>query len=110
VQAQLLGVAVAPLRGALFVTASALTAATVTNVGTIGFVGLVTPHLVRLLVGSDHRRVVPAAALAGGTLVVIADLVARTVLAPQQLPVGALTAVVGVPLFLALMRRAQPAI
>jgi iron complex transport system permease protein len=109
VQAQLLGVAVAPLRIALFVAASLLTAATVTTVGAIGFVGLVTPHMVRLLVGSDHRRVVPAAALAGGTLVVVADLVARTALAPRQLPVGALTALVGVPLFLVLMRRAQPA-
>ena len=109
VQAQLLGVAVGPLRGALFVAASILTAATVTNVGSIGFVGLVTPHMVRLLVGSDHRRVVPAAALAGGTLVAVADLVARTVLAPRQLPVGALTALVGVPLFLVLMRRARTA-
>ena len=109
VQAQLLGVAVGPLRGALFVAASVLTAATVTNVGSIGFVGLVTPHMVRLLVGSDHRRVVPAAALAGGTLVAVADLVARTVLAPRQLPVGALTALVGVPLFLVLMRRARTA-
>ena len=108
VQAQLLGVAVAPLRSALFVVASLLTAVTVTNVGAIGFVGLVTPHLVRLALGSDHRRVVPAAALAGGTLVVVADLIARTVLAPRQLPVGALTALVGVPLFLLLMRRAQP--
>ena len=108
-QAQLLGVAVTPLRGALFVAASVLTAATVTEVGSIGFVGLVTPHLVRLLIGSDHRRVIPAAALAGGTLVMVADLVARTVLAPRQLPVGALTAIVGVPLFLALMRRPQVA-
>jgi iron complex transport system permease protein len=109
VQAQLLGVAVAPLRGALFVVASLLTAATVTSVGAIGFVGLVTPHLVRLALGADHRRVVPAAALAGGTLVVVADLAARTLLAPRQLPVGALTALIGVPLFLLLMRRAQPA-
>ena len=109
VQAQLLGVAVTPLRGALFVVASLLTAATVTSVGAIGFVGLVTPHLVRLALGADHRRVVPAAALAGGTLVVVADLAARTLLAPRQLPVGALTALIGVPLFLLLMRRAQPA-
>lgn len=108
VQAQLLGVAVTPLRGALFVVASLLTAATVTSVGAIGFVGLVTPHLVRLALGADHRRVVPAAALAGGTLVVVADLAARTMLAPRQLPVGALTALIGVPLFLMLMRRAQP--
>jgi iron complex transport system permease protein len=69
----------------------------------------VTPHLVRLALGADHRRVVPAAALAGGTLVVVADLAARTMLAPRQLPVGALTALIGVPLFLVLMRRAQPA-
>ncbi|MBS0394613.1 MAG: iron ABC transporter permease [Proteobacteria bacterium] len=109
VQARLLGVAVTPLRGVLFVAASLLTAATVTSVGAIGFVGLVTPHLVRLALGSDHRRVVPAAALAGGTLVMLADLLARTLLAPRQLPVGALTALVGVPLFLVLMRRAQPA-
>jgi len=109
VQAQLLGVAVGPLRGALFVAASLMTAVTVTEAGAIGFVGLVIPHMVRLAVGSDHRRVVPASALAGGTLVVVADLVARTALAPRQLPVGALTALVGVPLFLALMRRARPA-
>ncbi len=109
VQARLLGVAVTPLRAALFAVASLLTAATVTSVGAIGFVGLVTPHLVRLALGSDHRRLVPAAALGGGTLVVVADLMARTLLAPRQLPVGALTALVGVPLFLVLMRRAQPA-
>jgi len=108
VQAQLLGVAVTPLRGALFVAASILTAATVTQVGAIGFVGLVTPHLVRLVVGADHRRVIPAAALGGGALVVIADLAARTLIAPRQLPVGALTALVGVPLFLVLMGRARP--
>ena len=110
VQAELLGVAVRPLRGALFIVASLLTAATVTSIGAVGFVGLVTPHLVRLAVGADHRRVVPAAALAGGTLVVVADLIARTILAPRQLPVGALTALVGVPLFLVLMRRARPVV
>ena len=109
VQAQLLGVAVGPLRVALFVSSSLITAATVTTVGSIGFVGLVVPHLVRLVVGSDHRRVVPAAALAGGILVTTADLLARTLLAPRQLPVGALTALVGVPLFLMLLRRAHPA-
>ena len=107
VQAQLLGVAVGPLRLALFVTSSLITAATVTTVGAIGFVGLVVPHLIRLVLGSDHRRVIPAAALAGGILVTFADLLARTVVAPRQLPVGALTALVGVPLFLGLLRRAR---
>jgi iron complex transport system permease protein len=106
-QAELLGVAVKPLRVGLFVVSSLLTAVTITNVGSIGFVGLVTPHLVRLAVGSDHRRVIPAATLAGGTLVVLADLIARTALAPRQLPVGALTALIGVPLFLYLMRRTR---
>lgn len=104
-QARVLGAPVDALRIAIFLGSSALTAAAVTSAGTIGFVGLVTPHLVRLLLGSDHRLVLPAAALLGGTLVMLADLCARTLFAPRQLPVGALTALVGVPLFLALMRR-----
>jgi iron complex transport system permease protein len=104
-QARLLGVPVRGLRVAIYVVSSLLTAAAVTTAGSIGFVGLVTPHLVRLLVGSSHRAVIPAAALAGGVLLVVADLAARTVVAPRQLPVGALTALIGVPLFLWLMRR-----
>jgi iron complex transport system permease protein len=72
-------------------------------VGVIGFIGLVVPHLVRLVSGSDHRVVLPASALAGGILLVIADTLARTIMAPRQLPVGALTAAIGVPLFLILM-------
>jgi iron complex transport system permease protein len=75
----------------------------------IGFVGLVVPHLIRLVAGSDHRIVVPASALAGGSLLVIADTLARTVMAPRQLPVGALTAALGVPLFLVLMSRSRRA-
>jgi iron complex transport system permease protein len=104
-QARLLGVPVRGLRIGIYVAASVLTAAAVTTAGSIGFVGLVTPHLVRLAAGSSHRVVIPASALAGGALVVIADLLARTVVAPRQLPVGALTALIGVPLFLLLMRR-----
>ena len=104
-QARLLGVPVRGLRIAIYAAASLLTAAAVTTAGSIGFVGLVTPHLVRLLVGSSHRAVIPAAALAGGALLVIADLAARTIVAPRQLPVGALTALIGVPLFLWLMHR-----
>jgi iron complex transport system permease protein len=104
-QARLLGVPVRGLRIGIYVAASVLTAAAVTTAGSIGFVGLVTPHLVRLVAGSSHRVVIPASALAGGALVVIADLLARTVVAPRQLPVGALTALIGVPLFLLLMRR-----
>jgi iron complex transport system permease protein len=104
-QAALLGVAVRPVRTILYFLSSLLTAVAVTTAGTVGFVGLVTPHLVRLVVGTDHRIVLPASALVGGSLVVIADTLARTVIAPQQLPVGALTALLGVPVFLLLLRR-----
>jgi iron complex transport system permease protein len=104
-QARVLGVPVDGLRIGIFLANSALTAACVTTAGTIGFVGLVTPHLVRLLLGADHRLVLPASALLGGTLVMIADLCARVIFAPRQLPVGALTAIAGVPLFLLLMSR-----
>lgn len=106
-QAYVLGAPVRAMRIGIFVGSATLTAATVTSAGTIGFVGLVTPHLVRLMLGADHRLVLPASALLGGTLVMVADLCARTLFAPRQLPVGALTAIVGVPLFLLLMRRSS---
>jgi iron complex transport system permease protein len=104
-EAQMLGLPVRGVRNGIFVAASLLTAAAVSAAGSIGFVGLVTPHLVRTMGGSDHRFVVPAAALLGGTILVLADLLARMVIAPRQLPVGALTALIGVPLFLVLIRR-----
>lgn len=102
-----LGVAVPRLRLGIYLLASLLTAASVAAVGSIGFVGLVVPHLVRLALGNDQRLLLPAAALAGGTLLVLADTLARTVIAPQQLPVGVLTALIGVPVFLFLLGR-QP--
>jgi iron complex transport system permease protein len=77
----------------------------VTIAGTVGFIGLVVPHLVRLASGHDHRVLVPGAALLGGGLLVLADTLARTLLAPQQLPVGVVTALIGVPLFLILLAR-----
>ena len=104
-QAALLGVPVGPARASLYFLSSLLTAVAVTTAGTVGFVGLVIPHLVRLAGDADHRTVVPCSALAGGSLLVIADTVARTLVAPRQLPVGAITAVLGVPLFLLLLRR-----
>jgi iron complex transport system permease protein len=104
-QARTLGAPVKLLRIGIFVVSSVLTATVVTTAGTIGFVGLVTPHMVRMLLGSDHRLVLPASAVLGGTLVMLADLCARVLFAPRQLPVGALTALAGVPLFLMLMRR-----
>lgn len=89
----------------LYVIASLLTATAVTQAGSIGFVGLVIPHLVRLMGYTDHRILIPAAALLGGTLLVIADTLARSIMAPQQLPVGIITAFLGIPLFLYLLRR-----
>ena len=106
-QAQALGVAVGRLRYAIYLLASLATAASVTTAGSIGFVGLVVPHLVRLAIGNDQRLLLPASVLAGGSLLVLADTLARTVIAPQQLPVGVLTALIGVPVFLFLLSR-QP--
>lgn len=103
-QAAILGLPVGAVRLSLFAITALAVAVSVTSVGVIGFVGLVVPHLIRLAVGSGHRILVPAAALAGGSLLVVADTLARTLLAPRQLPVGALTAMLGVPLFLILIR------
>ena len=108
-QAAIVGLPVAGFRLSIFAVTSLAVAISVTTVGVIGFIGLVVPHLVRLLAGSDHRVVLPASALAGGSLLVIADTLARTVMAPRQLPVGALTAAIGVPLFLILMSRSRHA-
>lgn len=108
-QARALGVAVGPLRIAVYVAASLLTAAAVTIAGSVGFVGLVVPHMLRLVGGADHRWLLPAAVLGGGTLLVAADTLARVVVAPQQLPVGVLTALLGVPLFLFLLHRGPQA-
>src|SRR5207245_3242565 len=80
-------------------------AAAVAVSGVIGFVGLMTPHVLRLVVGSDHRRLLPAVLLAGPAFLILADLAARTVIAPQELPVGAVTAILGAPFFLYLLRR-----
>ncbi len=103
--AQTLGVQVNRLRRGVYLAASLATAAAVTQAGSIGFIGLIVPHLVRLAVGNDQRLLLPASALAGGSLLVIADTLARTVIAPQQLPVGVLTALIGVPAFLFLLTR-----
>lgn len=90
----------------VYLAAAAITAVAVVSAGSIGFVGLITPHAVRLLARtSDHRIVAPASALLGGTLLAAADLLARTVASPRELPVGAITALVGAPVFIALLRR-----
>lgn len=106
-QALALGVAVRPLRRIVYTIASLATAAAVTTAGSIGFIGLIVPHLVRLGIGNDQRLLLPASALAGGSLLVLADTAARTAVAPLQLPVGVLTALIGVPVFLYLLGRAH---
>ncbi len=95
-----LGVDVGATRRTLFIISAVLTASAVTTAGSIGFVGLIVPHAVRYAFGPDHRLLLPASALAGGTFLVFADTLARTVMAPQQLPVGVLTSLIGVPVFL----------
>jgi iron complex transport system permease protein len=100
-----LGVEVARVRLTVFVFASLLVGASVASSGSVGYVGLVAPHLVRLSFGSDNRLVIPAAAITGATFVLIADTVARTIIAPRELPVGAITALIGAPLFIYLLKR-----
>ena len=105
--ARLLGEPTRKLLWLVYLLASVLTATAVSIAGNIGFVGLIVPHLMRLLVGSDHRVLFPAAAMFGGLFLVLSDTLARTVLAPRQLPVGVVTALLGVPLFLLLLNRAR---
>lgn len=100
-----LGVEVSRVRLIVFVAASLLVGASVASSGSVGYVGLVVPHLVRLSFGSDNRLVIVGAALAGAAFVIVADTVARTVIAPRELPVGAITALIGAPLFIYLLRR-----
>jgi iron complex transport system permease protein len=107
-RARSVGLEVELWRPILFFAAAALTGIAVVSAGMIGFVGLITPHAVRLgFRTSDHRVVAPASALLGGTFLAIADLVARTIASPRQLPVGAIMALVGAPLFMVLLRGRQ---
>jgi iron complex transport system permease protein len=100
-----LGVEVGRVRVTVFVAASLLVGASVASSGSVGYVGLVVPHLVRLSFGSDNRLVIVASALAGAVFVIVADTIARTIIAPRELPVGAITALIGAPLFIYLLRR-----
>lgn len=100
-----LGVEVGRVRLIVFVAASLLVGSSVASGGSVGYVGLVVPHLVRLSLGSDNRITIPAAALAGALFVVVADTIARTIIAPRELPVGAITALIGAPLFIYLLKR-----
>ena len=106
-QAAYLGINVEREKILILALGSLLTACAVSLSGLIGFVGLVMPHAVRLVLGPDHRLLIPAAALAGATFLVVTDTLARTVLAPTELPVGIITALIGAPFFIYLLRRTR---
>ncbi|MBZ5515214.1 MAG: iron ABC transporter permease [Acidobacteriia bacterium] len=100
-----LGVPVSRVETVIYLLASLLTAVAVSVSGAIGYLGLLVPHLARMLVGNDHRTLLPTAALGGAIFLVLSDTLARTVVAPAELPVGAVTAVAGAPVFIYLLRR-----
>lgn len=100
-----LGVEVSRVRLTVFIAASLLVGASVASSGSVGYVGLVVPHLVRLSFGSDNRVVILGSALAGAAFVIVADTIARTIIAPRELPVGAITALIGAPLFIYLLKK-----
>lgn len=104
-EARHLGVNVSRVKMVVYVAASVLTGLAVSVSGAIGYVGLLVPHLMRMMFGSDYRLLIPASAIGGAILIVIADTLARTVVAPTELPVGAMTALAGAPVFIYLMRR-----
>ena len=107
VTAHLLGLSVRRLQVSLLLVASISTAAAVAVAGTIGFIGLVVPHALRLVMGNDQRVLLPASVLSGGIVLTLADLLARSIAAPTQLPVGVITALIGVPVFLVLLARSR---
>lgn len=99
------GVEVGKVRLIVFATASALVGISVAASGSVGYVGLIVPHLIRLTVGSDNRLVIPFSAMSGAIFVVLADTIARVAIAPRELPVGAITALIGAPMFIYLLRK-----
>ncbi len=108
--AQHLGIEVETVKKRLFIITSLITGAVVALTGLIGFVGLIIPHIMRLLVGPDHKNLIIASLLAGGIFLTLADLFARTIISPAEIPVGVITAIFGGPFFLFLLRRKKQAI
>ncbi|MFC1913663.1 FecCD family ABC transporter permease [Chloroflexota bacterium] len=109
-QAQQLGVNVERIKLILLAAATLITAASVSFVGTIGFVGIIIPHAVRLVWGADHRFLLPLSVLTGAIFMILTDLVARIILAPTEIPIGVITAICGAPFFLYLLRRRKKVI
>ena len=106
-QAQQLGLNVTRIKTILLIAASLATAAAVAFSGIIGFIGLIVPHLIRLWLGPDYRRLLPLSILGGASALLVSDILARIVLAPQEIPVGIITALVGAPFFLWVLRRSK---
>ena len=104
-QARQLGINVERLKLTLVTAATLMTSAAVAFGGLVGFVGLVVPHVLRMFSGPDYRRLIPLSAIGGAAFLIMADLVARTILAPTELPVGVVTALTGAPFFVLLLRR-----
>ena len=104
-EARHLGVNVHRVKLVVYIAASVLTGLAVSVSGTIGYVGLLVPHVMRMLFGTDYRLLIPASAIGGAILVVLADTLARSIVSPTELPVGAMTALAGAPVFIYLMRR-----
>jgi iron complex transport system permease protein len=102
-----LGVQTEKIKKTLLVFASIIAALAVSVSGIIGFVGLITPHILRLIVGPDHKILFPTSALAGGIVLLVSDTLARTVLMPREIPVGIITSIVGVPFFLYLLTKSR---
>ena len=100
-----LGINTSKLRIRIFVIGSIIIATVVSFTGLIGFVGLIIPHIARLLVGPDHRIMLPVAAFLGGAFLILCDVLARTLMSPTEIPIGAITAIIGAPLFIYLLRR-----
>ena len=98
-QARLLGMNVRKFKAIMMIIASVLTSVCVAFVGVIGFVGLIVPHACRMLLGGDHRLIMPASIVLGACLMLFADIIARVVISPLELPVGAVTALIGTPVF-----------
>jgi len=106
-QAQQLGLHVERVKLFIIISASLTTAAAVSFSGVIGFVGLVVPHIIRLVWGGDYRKLIPLSILGGGITLLLSDILARTVMAPSYLPVGIVTSIIGAPFFLWILRRAK---
>jgi iron complex transport system permease protein len=106
-EARHLGVSTERITRTAVILAALVAGASVAAAGAIGFIGLIVPHLARLVLGSDHRRVLPASVLGGATLLIVTDMLARTIAAPLEMPVGLVTACIGGPFFLALILRTR---